>query len=80
MPNFGRAREIVVKGTVQQKLTGILSGINRKLMISSIFAGYFFINFYGFCPFNNDPVEWRYGINPVESFAVLILTPLEKSN
>jgi hypothetical protein len=31
----------VVKGTVQRKLTGVLSGINRKLMISSIVAGYF---------------------------------------
>jgi hypothetical protein len=27
--------------TVQQKLTEVLSGINRKLIISSIAAGYF---------------------------------------
>jgi hypothetical protein len=33
-------RYTAFKGTVQQKLTGVLSGINRKLMISSIAAGY----------------------------------------
>jgi hypothetical protein len=38
------------KGTVQRKLTGALSGINRKLMISSFVAGYLKKNF-GFCPF-----------------------------
>jgi hypothetical protein len=32
---------LVLKGTVQRKLTGVLSGINRKLIISSIAAGYF---------------------------------------
>jgi hypothetical protein len=44
--NFAKpaSPNIWVKGTVQQKLTGVLSGINRKLMISSI-------NFYGFFPF-----------------------------
>jgi hypothetical protein len=35
------------KGTVQRKLTGVLSGINRKLMISTIAAGFFFFNFKG---------------------------------
>jgi hypothetical protein len=34
-----------LKGTVQRKLTGVLSGINRKHMISSIAAGYFLIKF-----------------------------------
>jgi hypothetical protein len=38
------------KVTVQRKLTGLLSGINAKLRISSIVVGYFFY-FYGFCPF-----------------------------
>jgi hypothetical protein len=39
-----------IKWTVQRKLTGVLSGINRKLMISSIAGGYFF-KFKGPCPF-----------------------------
>jgi hypothetical protein len=39
------------KGTVQQKLTGVLSGITRKLMISSIAARYIFLKFKGPCPF-----------------------------
>jgi hypothetical protein len=39
------------KGTVQRKLTGVLSGINRKLMISAIVAGYFFKKIFWFCPF-----------------------------
>jgi hypothetical protein len=30
------------KGNVQRKLTGVLSGINQKRVISSIAAGYFF--------------------------------------
>jgi hypothetical protein len=29
-----------LKGIVQRKLTGVLSGINQKLMNSSIVAGY----------------------------------------
>jgi hypothetical protein len=33
-----------VKGTVQQKLTGVLSGINRKLMICHCSDGYSFFN------------------------------------
>jgi hypothetical protein len=41
----------LIKGTVQRKLTWVKSGINRKLMISSIVAGYFLKNFYGFGPF-----------------------------
>jgi hypothetical protein len=32
----------LLKGTVQRKLTGVLSGINRKLIISSVSVGYFF--------------------------------------
>jgi hypothetical protein len=39
------------KGTVQRKLTWVLSGIHRKLMISSIVAGYFYFIFFMFCPF-----------------------------
>jgi hypothetical protein len=39
------------KGTVQRKLTWVLSGINRKLMNSSIVAGYFYFIFFMFCPF-----------------------------
>jgi hypothetical protein len=31
---------VPIKGTVQRKLTGDLSGTNRKLMISSIVADY----------------------------------------
>jgi hypothetical protein len=42
----------VIKGTVQRKLTGVLSGINRKLLISSIAAGYFFLNLKGLVPLN----------------------------
>jgi hypothetical protein len=33
-----------LKGTVQRKLTGVLSGINRQLMISQSVAWYFFFN------------------------------------
>jgi hypothetical protein len=32
------------KGTVQRKLTGVLSGINRKLMTSHCSDGYSFFN------------------------------------
>jgi hypothetical protein len=39
-----------ITGTVQWKLTWFKSGINRKLMISSIVAGYLKKIFYGFCP------------------------------
>jgi hypothetical protein len=39
-----------IKGTVQRKLTWALSGINRKLMNSSIVTGYFYF-FFMFCPF-----------------------------
>jgi hypothetical protein len=43
---------LILKGTVQQKLTGVKSGINQKLMISSIPARLllFFLN-KGTCPF-----------------------------
>jgi hypothetical protein len=51
--NFAKVFKVsVLKGTVQRKLKGVLSGINRKLMISSIVAGYFFKNFRGFVPLN----------------------------
>jgi hypothetical protein len=40
-----------VEGTVQQKLTWVKSGINRKLMISFIVARYFFKIVYGFYTF-----------------------------
>jgi hypothetical protein len=33
---------IMLKGTVQRKLTGVLSGINRQLMISQSVTWYFF--------------------------------------
>jgi hypothetical protein len=35
---------IQIKGTVQRKLTGVLSGINRMLMICSSVAWYFYLN------------------------------------
>jgi hypothetical protein len=35
------------KGTVQRKLTGVLSGINRKLMICHCSDGYSFFNLKG---------------------------------
>jgi hypothetical protein len=35
-------QKTAVKGTVQQKLTGVLSGINRKLMICHCSDGYSF--------------------------------------
>jgi hypothetical protein len=35
------------KGTVQRKLTGVLSGINRKLMICHCSDGYSFFNLNG---------------------------------
>jgi hypothetical protein len=41
-----------LKGTVQRKLTGVLSGINRKLMISSIGASNFLKFFSDFVPLN----------------------------
>jgi hypothetical protein len=36
-----------LKGTVQRKLTGVLSGINRKLMICHCSDGYSFFNLKG---------------------------------
>jgi hypothetical protein len=38
---------INVKGAVQRKLTGVLSGINRKLMIRHCSDGYSFFNLKG---------------------------------
>jgi hypothetical protein len=40
-------REIILKGTVQRKLTGVLSGINRKHMICHYSDGYSFFNLKG---------------------------------
>jgi hypothetical protein len=37
----------MVKGTVQQKLTGVLSGINRKLMTCHCSDGHSFFNLKG---------------------------------
>jgi hypothetical protein len=42
-----------LKDTVQRKLTGVLSGIHRKLTIFSIVAGIFFLIFMGFVPLNS---------------------------
>jgi hypothetical protein len=40
------------KGTVQRKLTGVLSGINRKLMIDQSVAWYFCLNLKSHGPLN----------------------------
>jgi hypothetical protein len=48
---FNGQADKIFKGTVQRKLTGVLSGIHRKLMISSIVAGYFYFIFFMFCSF-----------------------------
>jgi hypothetical protein len=46
--NFNNtAKKEVLKGTVQRKLTGVLSGINRKLMICHCSDGYSFFNLKG---------------------------------
>jgi hypothetical protein len=37
----------IFKGTVQRKLTGVLTGINRKLMICQCSDGYSFFNLKG---------------------------------
>jgi hypothetical protein len=39
--------EHLLKGTFQRKLTGVLSGINRKLMICHCSDGYSFFNLKG---------------------------------
>jgi hypothetical protein len=39
--------ELPFKGTVQRKLTGVLSGINRKLMTCHCSDGYSFFNLKG---------------------------------
>jgi hypothetical protein len=39
---------LTVKGTVQRKLTGVLSGINRKLMTCHCSDGHSFFNLKGF--------------------------------
>jgi hypothetical protein len=39
--------KVNVKGTVQRKLTGVLSGINRKHMICHCSDGYSFFNLKG---------------------------------
>jgi hypothetical protein len=43
----GRFHIQMFKGTVQRKLTGVLSGINRKLMICHCSDGYSFFNLKG---------------------------------
>jgi hypothetical protein len=40
-----------LKGTEQRNLTGVKSGIHRKLMISSIPTGLLFFKLKGTCPF-----------------------------
>jgi hypothetical protein len=40
------------KGTVQRKLTGVLSGINQQLMISQSVAWNFYLNLKGLGPLN----------------------------
>jgi hypothetical protein len=40
---------LLFKGSVQRKLTGVLSGINRKLMICHCSDGYSFLNLKGLC-------------------------------
>jgi hypothetical protein len=42
-----KSNTIFLKGTVQRKLTGVLSGINRKLMICHCSNGYSFFNLKG---------------------------------
>jgi hypothetical protein len=39
-----------LKGTVQRKLTGVLSGINQQLKISQSVAWYFYLNLKGLGP------------------------------
>jgi hypothetical protein len=39
--------DVDLKGTVQRKVTGVLSGINRKLMICHFSDGYSFFNLKG---------------------------------
>jgi hypothetical protein len=41
-----------VKGTVQQKLTGIKSDINKKVLLLHWTADIFFVNFKGTCSLN----------------------------
>jgi hypothetical protein len=41
--DFILTKKASVKGTVQRKLTGVLSGINRQLMISQSVAWYFYL-------------------------------------
>jgi hypothetical protein len=43
---------VAIKGTVQRKLTGVLSGINRMLMICSSVAWYFYLNLKSLGPLN----------------------------
>jgi hypothetical protein len=41
-----------IKGTVQRKLTGVLSGINQQLMISQSVTWHFYLNLKGLGPLN----------------------------
>jgi hypothetical protein len=65
-----------IKGTAQRKLTGVLSGINRKLMISSIAAGYFLKKFEGSCPFKLK--ETLFGV--LQNFRVAFLGRVARAN
>jgi hypothetical protein len=64
------SRHLWVKGTVQQKLTWVKSGINQKLMIFSTVARYFLKIYTGFVPLNlkkqfsasYKTLEWRFWI------------------
>jgi hypothetical protein len=47
IPSFLEETKTVVKGTVQRKLTGVLSGINRKLMIHNVPMDILFFNLKG---------------------------------
>jgi hypothetical protein len=44
---FVMVKQCGLKGTVQRKLTGVLSGINQKLMICHCSDGYYFFNLKG---------------------------------
>jgi hypothetical protein len=51
-----KIRDFGFKGTVQRKLTGVLSGINRKLMICHCSDGYSFFNLKGLCSLKSKTV------------------------
>jgi hypothetical protein len=62
-----------LKGTVQRKLTGVLSGINRKLMICHCSDGYSFFDLKGLRSLKSKNVIFEYtvitnGISPFKTF------------